>query len=207
MNTDVEPSVQAWVDKIRPHLTQAIESIVATGRDLIAAKEELPHGSFGPLLDELGLSPRVAQRFMRIAEHPVIANATPESLLPAALSVLDELARLTENELTEALESGEVTPSTTRVAAKAITKARGKSKGTGKTKRPSRSRATVKKAVETNRSTDRSTGALQYATNIIAKAASDRVAHGVKDPAAEAEALDRLDQAVAAFRASTEVDS
>jgi hypothetical protein len=115
-----ESTVTAWAAKIRPHLTQAVEGIVAAGRELIAAKEALPHGSFGPLLDELGLSATMGRRFMRVAAHPAIANQPRVAGLPAAIGTLDVLARLDEDELTEAIEAGEVTPSTTRGEALAL---------------------------------------------------------------------------------------
>jgi hypothetical protein len=59
---------------------------------------------------------------MRVASHPVIANATRGSGLPASASVLDVLARLGEEELTEAIEAGEVTASTTRQQAASLVK-------------------------------------------------------------------------------------
>jgi hypothetical protein len=116
----VESLVEAWANRIRPHLAQAVEGIVAAGRELIDAKDALPHGSFGPLLDELGLSATMARRFMRVAAHPAIANQPRVVGLPAAIGTLDVLARLDEAELTEALEAGDVTPSTTRAEAMAL---------------------------------------------------------------------------------------
>jgi hypothetical protein len=116
----VEPLVGLWAARIRPHLVQAVEGIVAAGRELIAAKAELPHGGFGPLLAELELSRTTAQRFMRVAQHPAIANAARVPHLPAAIGTLDVLARLDEDELTGVIEAGEIGPETTRPEAQAV---------------------------------------------------------------------------------------
>lgn len=108
------PDIGPWVERIRTHLARTVEGIVGAGRELTAAKEALPHGRFGPLLDELGLSPEMARRFMRVAANPAIANRSPETGLPSSVTVLDVLARLTEDELTEAIDTGEVASTTTR---------------------------------------------------------------------------------------------
>ncbi len=118
------PSVMPyWVDRIRPHLVGAAEGIIAAGRELLAAKETLPHGAFGPLLTELGISPRTAQRLMRAAS--VLADATPVSHPPpASVAVLDVLARLDDDDLAAAIASGAVTASTTRADAVALVQER-----------------------------------------------------------------------------------
>jgi hypothetical protein len=113
-------SVAGWAERIRPLLARTVEAIVATGRELIAAKEALPHGSWYPLLDELDLSPTMAQRFMRVARQPLLANPSRGTRLPASLNVLDELTRLDDDELAAAIEAGEIGPATTRAAAVAM---------------------------------------------------------------------------------------
>jgi hypothetical protein len=117
--TDPQP-VAAWAERIRPHLTGAVGSIIAAGRELIEAKAALPHGQFGPLLAQLGLSPQHAQRFMRVADHPVLSNASPGRHLPASVTVLDELTRVPDEDLADALDRGVVGPSTTREEARAL---------------------------------------------------------------------------------------
>lgn len=120
----VEPFVEQWAARIRPHLAQAVEGIVAAGRELIAAKEALPHGQFGPLLASLDLSRQMANRFMRVASNPVLAKCSPVGGLPAAVSVLDTLTQLPDEELEAAIEAGEITPSTTRQQAVSLVKQR-----------------------------------------------------------------------------------
>jgi hypothetical protein len=113
-NRQVESLVALWADRIRPHLAQAVEGIVAAGRELTEAKAALPHGQFGPLLRALGLSRHMANPFMRVAANRVLANGAPVHALPAAVSVLDTLTQLPDDELEAAIEAGEITPSTTR---------------------------------------------------------------------------------------------
>lgn len=109
-----ELAVSDWAGRIRPHLVSAAESIIAAGRELVAAKEALPHGEFGPLLAELALTPRTAQRFMAIARNPVLSDATHVSHLPSAWGTLYELSRLPAEVIEEAIEGGEITPGLTR---------------------------------------------------------------------------------------------
>lgn len=114
--TDILPNltVDSWADRIRPHLAGAMESILAAGRELIDAKAALPHGEFGPLLEQLGLSHGHAARFMRVADHPVLAKLSPATGLPASVTVLDELTRIPEDELVDAIDRGDIGPTTTR---------------------------------------------------------------------------------------------
>ena len=111
---DTTPVVAEWAGRIRPHLMAAAESIIAAGKELLAAKEALPHGEFGPLLDELGLTPRTAQRFMAIARHPVLSDPTRVSHLPGAWGTLYELSRLDDEVIAAAITSGKVSPSMRR---------------------------------------------------------------------------------------------
>lgn len=98
----------------------AVENIIAAGRELIAAKEALPHGEFLPLLRELNLSRQSVEQFMRVARNEVILNRQPVGGLPASVSVLDVLTQLDDDELNVAIESGDVHATTTRKAAKQL---------------------------------------------------------------------------------------
>jgi hypothetical protein len=110
VRADLEPFVDRWAARIRPHLAQAVEGIVAAGRELVAAREVAPHGAWGPLCAELGLTTKTAWRFMEIGRNPVIANRAHASDLPPAWTTLFELSRMEPGELGEALEDGVVTP-------------------------------------------------------------------------------------------------
>jgi hypothetical protein len=62
--------VQSAADRIRQSLKRTIESIIEVGNDLIAVKEVLPHGQFGPWLRaEFAWTERTAQNFIAVAER------------------------------------------------------------------------------------------------------------------------------------------
>jgi len=117
---EVAPSVDEWAERIRPHLDRAAESFVAAGRELTAAKAALPHGGFLELVASLDLAPRTAQRLMQIAHHPVFSDATRGSHLPNAWRTLAELARVPEDDLLAAIESGVVHPRMRRADAEQL---------------------------------------------------------------------------------------
>ncbi len=115
MSTDIaKTEVAVWADRIRPHLTAIAENIIHTGRELILAKEELPHGDFLDLVESLGLRPRTAQKFMAIARHELLGNATPGTHLPTSWTTLFELSRAPSELLEQAFADGEVTPDMSR---------------------------------------------------------------------------------------------
>lgn len=100
-----------WADRIRASLATSVESIVAVGVDLVAAKSQLGHGRFTRMVEvDLGMNIRSAQRFMAIADHPVLANTTHGSHLPASYRTLYELSRVEEDLLEKAIADGLVTP-------------------------------------------------------------------------------------------------
>jgi hypothetical protein len=113
----LEIDLASWASRIRPHLNNAVDSLLSAGQQLLEAKAALPHGAFGPLLEELGLSRQMANRFMRVAANPVFANCSQVGALPPAVSVLDVLTRLDDDELQAAIETGQVSASTTRADA------------------------------------------------------------------------------------------
>jgi hypothetical protein len=82
-----------------------VEGVLETGRLLIEAKKELPHGEFEDMIGEkLPFGSRTAQRLMRVAEHPILSNPTHVSLLPPSWGTLYRLAELPDDVLTEMIE-------------------------------------------------------------------------------------------------------
>ncbi len=62
-----------WASRIRRSLAKTVEGIIETGRLLDAAKFDLGHGRFLRMLrDHLDISPDTAERYMRIADDPVL---------------------------------------------------------------------------------------------------------------------------------------
>src|SRR5262249_20975723 len=64
LEAKVAERVRSSADRIRERVRKTVEDIIEVGRDLLAAKEALEHGQFGPWLKaEFGWSERTAQNF------------------------------------------------------------------------------------------------------------------------------------------------
>ena len=113
-------AVEMRAARIREHMSAAVMHVLGVGQELIAAKAELAHGEFGALLDEVGMSRATASRMMRVAENPVLSNVAHGQHLPASWRTLAELARLEPEQLKDAIDSGDVTPTMTRNHAAAL---------------------------------------------------------------------------------------
>ncbi len=66
---DAADKVRSSAEKIRRMVQKTIEDIIEVGSELLAVKEALPHGRFGPWLRaEFGWTDRTAQNFMAVAQ-------------------------------------------------------------------------------------------------------------------------------------------
>jgi Protein of unknown function (DUF3102) len=146
----VVKQVQASAEKIRQTVKRVLEDVIEIGRDLIAVKDALPHGQFGPWIRaELGWPERTVRNFMGVAEvfgskSAIIADLGIQptaAYLLAAPSVPDE-ARL---KAVERAQSGEkITITVAReLVSQARTKGAGKTRKTGRTSRGDRLRRTL----------------------------------------------------------------
>lgn len=100
-------------ERIRALIERATRNIIAIGQELIAAKNTLGHGQFGPWLKaEFGWSERTAERFMRAAEVFAEKSDTVSVLEPTAIYLLS--ARSTPEHVRQdvlgRLERGEAMP-------------------------------------------------------------------------------------------------
>jgi len=118
MEAKVAEQVRSSADRIRERVKKTVEDIIEVGNDLLAVKEALDHGQFGPWLKaEFGWSERSAQNFMSVAERFKSAKIADLPIQPsaayflAAPSVPDE-ARQVAVEKAEAGE--EITVATAR---------------------------------------------------------------------------------------------
>lgn len=119
-----------WAAIIRADWRRSIDSFIQTGRDLLAAKEELSHGEFGLMLaSDLNMKAEAASRLMAVASHPIIANTQNSDELPQTFSVLIELSPLPKDDYLDAKSKGLITPNLTVKAARAITGAYRKPEG------------------------------------------------------------------------------
>ena len=64
------------------------ESILEIGKRLIAAKDKLPHGEWLPWLERVGMSKRLAQRFMQLAREWSNASTLTHLGMSKALALL-----------------------------------------------------------------------------------------------------------------------
>jgi Protein of unknown function (DUF3102) len=105
------PQTDDYAAKINTCWRQSVESIIEAGRILLQAKEDLPHGEFGRMINELlTFGPRTAQKLMEIARHPVISNATHVTHLPASWSTLYALTELPEEAIEELITTHRIHP-------------------------------------------------------------------------------------------------
>ena len=118
LETKVAEKVRSSADRIRERVKKTVEDIIEVGHDLLAVKEALEHGHFGPWLRaEFGWSERTPQNFMSVAERFKSAKIADLPIQPsaayflAAPSVPDE-ARQVAVEKAEAGE--EITVATAR---------------------------------------------------------------------------------------------
>ena len=69
LETKVAEQARSSAERIRQKVKKTLEAIIEVGQDLVAVKEALPHGQFGPWLRaEFGWGERMAQNFMAVAE-------------------------------------------------------------------------------------------------------------------------------------------
>jgi hypothetical protein len=110
---------QEHVKGITAAWQKSVESILETGRLLIAAKDDLPFGSWEAVVkSKLPFSADVANRLMVIAAHPVLSNPGHARDLPAhyetlyALTLMDK--KLGEGALITRIKDGTINVKTQR---------------------------------------------------------------------------------------------
>lgn len=105
-----------WAEVIKGDLGRAVEGIVSAGRNLIAAKADVAHGEWLPMLREVGISDGYARKLMSIGR--TFSNRSYENDLPGNMTVLYELSRLDPDDIEAGIETGAITPKTTIKEAK-----------------------------------------------------------------------------------------
>lgn len=104
-----------WVRRIHGVWQQSVEAIIETGRLLIQAKAELPHGEFGSMIrKELPFVARTAQMLMAVAADERLRNRI--SLLPPSWGALYDITRLDDEALEAKLSDGTINPGMDRKA-------------------------------------------------------------------------------------------
>ena len=85
----------------------------SAGRNLIAAKADVGHGEWLPMLKEIGINDQVARQLMSIGGNPALSNPSNCLDLPTAARALYELSRLDPEVIEEGIANGDVTPAYT----------------------------------------------------------------------------------------------
>lgn len=107
---------------------RAVDAAIHLGRELLDAKEHLGHGNFlrlfrdhaNPIENALPFNARWARNLMTLASAKTIANRQYTTDLPASVQTLATLARLDDEVIEQAIESGEITPKLTQQQAKEL---------------------------------------------------------------------------------------
>lgn len=91
---------------IRAHAKLAALSILSIGQDLIDAKAQLHHGEWLPWLNEVGISPKTAENYMRFAREVIPGSVLSAMPYSKALALLDVPAEqreqfIADNNVTE----------------------------------------------------------------------------------------------------------
>lgn len=116
VDAEVVRSAGEWAEVIKADLSRAVEGIVTAGRNLIAAKSDVRHGEWLPMLSEIGISEAEASRLRAIATR--VGNLPNLEALPRSVSALYELSRLPAEQIESGIESGAITPDMTIAAAR-----------------------------------------------------------------------------------------
>lgn len=117
-----------WAPRINAEWRKTVQGIVNVGRELIAAKAACEHrefsrlfkGSDNPVPEPVPFTIHTADRLMRIAARPAIADCAHAHSLPQSWATLHELARLDDDEIVAGISAGEITREMTRADAVAL---------------------------------------------------------------------------------------
>lgn len=118
VEAEVVRSADEWAEVIKADLSRAVEGVVTAGRNLIAAKADVRHGEWLPMLRRVGISDGYARKLMNIADNPEIANRSNSNDLPKSIDALYQLSRLGPEQIESGIEDGAITPYMTIAAAK-----------------------------------------------------------------------------------------
>jgi hypothetical protein len=110
-----------WAQRIRATWARAVKAFVETGKQLNAAKDDLPHGEFSYMIyNELPFSDSTAERLMAIARHKVLSKSAHVRHLPAHWSTLYELSRLPAKKVAALIKDGTISAKMERSEAQSL---------------------------------------------------------------------------------------
>lgn len=119
-----EPCVDlrsVWAVRIREAYGQTVEAVFQVGRELLQAKQALPHGEFMRMVEkELPFSADTAQRYMAISSASHLQIPRIARHLPSSWYTLHVLQRLDVSTFDAAVTAGKIHPEMTRADAEAL---------------------------------------------------------------------------------------
>lgn len=93
---------------------QSVSAVILVGRRLVEAKQNVPHGEWGAVIERLPFSRQTANAYMTIAQHGALANRHHGSHLPQSWRTLSVLARMPADVVEEHIATGRINPDMTR---------------------------------------------------------------------------------------------
>lgn len=118
VSAELVRTADEWAETIRADLGRAVEGIVSAGRNLIAAKSDVAHGEWLPMLKQIGISDGYARKLMTVSGNGAISNRSHANDLPKSIETLYQLSRLDAEDIEDGIESGVITPNMTRSQAR-----------------------------------------------------------------------------------------
>lgn len=116
-------TVGQYGQHLRAAYGQTVEGVFQVGRELLQAKEELPHGEFEAMVEkDLPFSVRAAHCYMVISKSANFQNMNNVQILPSELDTLYMLQRLDPATFNAAVAAGKVYPEMTLAEAEALLK-------------------------------------------------------------------------------------
>jgi N6-adenosine-specific RNA methylase IME4 len=104
-----------FVEWITEAWQSSVAAIIETGRRLTAAKDELAHGEWLPMIEnDLPFGRRYAQMLMKIAADQRITNANHVSLLPPSVGTLVQINRMDDDTFERCVANGTIRPDVER---------------------------------------------------------------------------------------------
>jgi phage N-6-adenine-methyltransferase len=103
-------TVEEWAGEVRSELRKTVHSIIATGKKLNEALDNIPHGSKAAFYELLPFSETTAKYFRAIAADERILNRQHVDELPASWGTLYELALLDDARWGQLEDAGKITP-------------------------------------------------------------------------------------------------
>jgi N6-adenosine-specific RNA methylase IME4 len=100
-----------WAERIAKAWQSSVDGIFETGKQLIAAKDDLDHGEFSAMIEsDLPFGRRTAQMLMKVAADRRLTNAKHVSLLPPHWGTLYQLTKLPDDVFRAKIKDGTIHP-------------------------------------------------------------------------------------------------